>query len=150
MAAAPEQIKRFMNKLTETEACWEWNAYIQSNGYGQHSFGRRTVLAHRASYELFKGKIGKGMEIDHTCNNKKCVNPNHLEEVTTSENQARSYARGRKLSGAVDFQKAKTHCPSGHPYDQKNTRINPTRYYRICRECKRIQSAACKARRRIA
>src|SRR5216683_6645346 len=84
--------------------CWLWTAAILSHGYGIISVTRcKFELAHRVSYELHKGKIPYGLEIDHLCKVRCCVNPDHLEAGTSIENHFRSRkkccVRGHLLSG---------------------------------------------------
>src|SRR5699024_1617461 len=88
----------------------------------------RMKLAHRVSYETFAGPIPEGLDLDHLCRNRSCVNPEHLEPVTRSENLRRSplMARGQD----------KTHCPHGHEYSPENTRITKAGA-RACRTCER-------------
>ncbi len=109
-------------------ACWIWSDVIDQDGYGiiQHTEKNRVLhlRAHRLSYEKFKGKIPEGLVIDHLCRTRCCVNPNHLEVVTISENTKRG---GRSL---------KTHCPKGHPYDGDNLYLASVNH-RQCRECRR-------------
>lgn len=70
--------------------CWIWRGYIAPHGYGQMSTNTGKVWAHRAVYEDHIGPIAPGMQIDHLCGNKACVNPHHMEQVTHAENQRRA------------------------------------------------------------
>ena len=85
--------------------------------------------AHRVAYELLIGPIPAGLELDHLCRNRLCVNPAHLEPVTRQTNQH----RGASVSG---ISVRATHCPEGHPYDADNTYVRPNGH-RVCRECAR-------------
>jgi hypothetical protein len=77
--------------VDETTGCWLWGLTITRNGYGQIRANRRdgTVLAHRALYERQNGPIPEGLDLDHLCRVRHCVNPSHLEPVTRSENNLR-------------------------------------------------------------
>ncbi len=111
-------------------SCWLWMAYILPNGYGHISVGPAIagkIYAHRASYVIHKGAIENGMDIDHLCRNRKCVNPNHLEAVTRRTN----LVRGETV---IASNLAKTHCPQGHPYDDVNTYL--CRGHRQCKICR--------------
>lgn len=110
----------------QASGCWEWAGYVAPKGYGYLGFGGRQVLAHRASYEVFVGAIPEGLQIDHLCRNRACVNPDHLEPVTNFENYKRS-----PLSRIN-----RTHCPRGHRYDSGNTqRHHGDAPGRRCRAC---------------
>lgn len=87
---------------------------------------QRLLYAHRASYEMFVGPIPEGLHLDHLCRVTLCVRPGHLEPVTLRENTL----RGR----AGDYQRAKTHCPSGHEYTEENM-FNSPKGHRICKPC---------------
>lgn len=78
--------------------CWEWQGHIDENGYGtaydpQLPSGNRVDWAHRVSYRHHVGLIPEGLELDHTCVNPPCINPEHLEPVTKAENIRRSFER---------------------------------------------------------
>lgn len=104
--------------------CWAWDRAVTSHGYGAQSLGRgRTAPAHRLAYEFAKGPIPEGLELDHLCRVRSCINPDHLEAVTHEVNVRRGEAGGR----------FKTHCLRGHPMSGDNLRIGPTQ--RHCRAC---------------
>lgn len=74
--------------------CWKWTARL-INGYGTFTTVGRPVMAHRASYMLHVGDIPTGHDVDHLCNVRHCVNPDHLEPTTRAENQRRAVLRAR-------------------------------------------------------
>lgn len=118
--------------------CWDWIACCNSKGYGRFSVGRRGVNAHRFAYEHLVGLIPDGLECDHLCRKHACVNPLHIEPVSRAENVLRSPERraGGVVRGAQ--QKAKTHCPAGHPYDENNTYLRK-HGGRTCKMCQNIR-----------
>ncbi|CAA9323420.1 MAG: endonuclease [uncultured Gemmatimonadetes bacterium] len=93
--------------------CWQWIRTVDPSGYGVLSINARRHLAHRHYYEQQVGPIPEGLVIDHLCRNTRCVNPAHLEAVTTREN----ILRGVGWSGT---HARKTHCPAGHPLEGDN------------------------------
>ena len=119
---------RFWSKVEKTDTCWLWTASKNHNGYGIFDINGKTQRAHRLSYELYKGKIPDGLQIDHLCRVRHCVNPDHLEAVTRKEN----ILRGICFSA---INKRKTHCYKGHEFTKDNTYINPSGSRRciICR-----------------
>ena len=124
--------------------CWEWTAY-KDNGYGRINVDRVPVPSHRVAYELLVGPIPDGMHLDHLCRNPSCVNPDHLEPVSSRDNVLRGY-------GWAGRHARKTHCPKGHPYTPENTYMNPRtsgeRPSRRCRECMRAAARKYHARKR--
>lgn len=81
------KVDLFEKHVVRGSGCWGWNGYIHPSGYA--CFGKNSKLAHRHSYELYKGKIPDGLIIDHLCRNRSCTNPDHLEAVTYKENSIR-------------------------------------------------------------
>jgi hypothetical protein len=85
---------RFMAKVEKAgDGCWNWTAALTSVGYGNFMFPDGNVLAHRWSYvNIGGGTLVSGLVIDHLCRNRRCVNPEHLEQVTQRVNILRGEA----------------------------------------------------------
>lgn len=119
-------LERFTSKysLNAETGCWDWLGAVSHNYGKMHHLGQ-TVSAHRFSYLMFVGEIPDGMVVDHICNNKLCVNPDHLRVLTNQQNLARAKP---------------THCVNGH----ERTPENVDRWY-ACRQCRRERRRGTKA-----
>lgn len=117
-----KQIQKFQKsiEIDVLSGCWIWIRGISKDGYAKIYHNGKDTYGHRVSYEHWNGKIPDKLQIDHLCRNRKCVNPKHLEVVSTQENSLRG------LSPWV-LNSRKTHCPQGHPYIKNKRR---------CKECK--------------
>lgn len=95
---------KFLSHVDKTGECWIWTAGKYWDGYGKFALcfpGRKQVKirSHRFAYMLFKGPIKKGMNILHSCDNRECCNPDHLEEGGQSKNIKDAYIRGGRSAG---------------------------------------------------
>lgn len=125
-----DPVIRFWRNVEKTEGCWLWLGWLtEEGGYGRFRYDRGRVVAHRFAYELLVGPIPPGLELDHLCRTRRCVNPAHLEPVTHRENTLRGISPAARHA-------IKTHCPQAHPYDETNTRWYQGRRY--CIACKRV------------
>ena len=121
-----------MDKVSFGNGCWIWTGGKAGGGYGHMNIGGakgKSVPAHRFAFEHFKGKIPEGMQLDHLCRNRACVNPDHLEPVTQRTNTLRAHGEG--------------FCKNGHPRTAENTYTYTTKVvaHPVCRVCRRESGA---------
>lgn len=119
--------------------CIRWTGAHTPKGYGSVRADGKTRALHRVVYELSVGPIPDGLEIDHRCRVRDCVEVTHLEPVTHAENL-------RRRKPPPD------HCPQGHPFTPENTSWSQSRQRpkptRRCRTCKQARNAARPSRAR--
>ena len=133
-------VSRFWAKVDKTEDCWNWTASTHRDGYGRlakpgHNAGM--VFTHRYAYELLVGPIPEGLELDHLCRNRACVNPDHMEPVTHAVNVLRGISPQAENA-------RKTACHQGHPFSGTNLYVYPGGG-RHCRACRKARDRARRA-----
>lgn len=102
-----------IEKPAGVDGCWTWRGSVNSDGYPS---GRSGGIPHRLAYEWLVGEIPSGLELDHLCRNRACVNPHHLEPVTKSENMRRASQPNRAWE-------VRRYCRRGHVLDAANGRV---------------------------
>jgi len=119
---------RFWRKVEIQEnGCWLWTGCLaHPQGYGRLEINGEAIYAHRFIYEQLRGPIPLDKEIDHRCRNRACVNPWHMDIVTTGENTRRGVES--RMRGF---------CKRGHPRNPENTYIQKDGHTRACRACHR-------------
>ena len=127
---------RFWAKVHKTDTCWLWTAAVAS-GYGRFWLDGKQVQAHRWAYEQVYGPIPSGMDIDHLCRVRHCVNPAHMEPVTRRTNVLRGNAPLVRLHRAG-------FCKRGHVVSASNTYFKKNGTVRDCKLCRRKRMAKLK------
>lgn len=101
-ALSPKRLQDFLSNIAHDEnGCWNWSAYIATTGYGMFRFRQRNTKAHRVSYVIHRGEIPAGLLVLHKCDNRKCVNPDHLFLGTTADNMRDMAQKGRAVKGSA-------------------------------------------------
>ena len=134
----PVLAARFLDKIEPepNSGCWLWaGTLVEPSGYGVFAVKRKSVQAHRVSYEIHVGPIPEGLQLDHLCRVRCCVNPAHLEPVTHREN-------GLRGVGICAGFARRTHCLNGHELIEGNlVRIRNRATARHCKTCRYAANA---------
>lgn len=126
-------LNNFFSQIEVTDGCWYWQG-TKARGYGLMSVRvhgvKKQARVHRLSWEIANGhRVPEGLTLDHTCQQPSCVNPDHLEPVTSKENLLRRWRRYRA--------NLPEHCKHGHEFTPENTRVI-SRGTRTCITCLRL------------
>ena len=124
--------ERFWSRVEKTDTCWLWTGRLDKDGYAQMRHGGRQPLVHRLSYENAHGvRLTPDQTVDHLCNVRNCVNPEHLEVCSAVENMQRAVER-------------RTTCKRGHPITENSHYVHRNGKYvnRKCKACMGVAVAA--------
>ena len=143
------QFLRRVNAIGERsgDGCWEWDGPKHNNGYGQVYVELEKWYAHRRVFSLLHGPIPKGTEVCHRCDNRICINPDHLFGGTHLENVRDCVAKGRHRNPHIEKRKAATHCMRGHPFEGDNLLVD-AKGHRRCYTCNLMLGRRYDAKRR--
>lgn len=134
---------KFWSHVVKSDDCWEWSGLLNIHGYGRFALSAsEQYIAHRYSWRLTNGAIPEGRVVMHSCDNRKCVRPDHLSLGTQSDNLLDA-SRKRRLPNV-----RKTHCSNGHALTGDNVRQRFGRAGRQCVTCARASVQKCNRARR--
>jgi hypothetical protein len=126
--------EKFWSHFEKTDTCWLWTGTLNNKGYGIIRYRGAKYLTHKLAYILTKGFIPFPKQVMHSCNIRRCGNPDHLSLGTQKENTEYAYRLGRMRGGGRI--KIRTHCNNGHELTPENTYTY--KGYKLCKECHRF------------
>lgn len=138
-----EAFPRFLDKVQMGESCWTWIAGMARGGYGRFYVGGKAMRAHRYSWMFYIGPIPDGMYICHTCDNRACVNPEHLFIGTAADNSADMKRKGRSQAGENNGRDKLTNS------DVLDIRASSQHYKTLCKRFDVSYSTIHKIKRRV-
>ena len=123
-------MERFFSRVEKTDSCWIWKGGTRGkNGYGAIKIDGKTVSVHKYAYTKLKGEIPDKHDISHTCNNKLCVNPDHIIAITRKQNYDNAVKRG-------------TITPPKNEHLKKHPSLSAYRNGCHCDGCKKLKAEA--------